>query len=197
MLILGIDGGLQGFLVLMDTESNILGSWKMPLNKLRKFCPIETWKLLCHIDNIAADQFEDVTVCIEGLLTLPSDANHVTRLLQQIEKTPTPELFEQTYKQLKRVDGRCGVATQNKNWGMLVGQIVAKGWRYLTPSPRQWMSVMHAGATGATTKIRSYNMCRSLWPNEDLVVNKRNGGFDDNKCDALLISEYARRTFKL
>ena len=196
MLTLGIDGGLKGFLALLNTDGKIIGSWKMPLNKVNKFCPIETWKLFCEIDNIAANDFEEIFVCIEGLLCLPSDANQVTKLVQEIEKNPTKELFEQTYKQLRMSDGRVGVATQNKNFGILIGQIVAKGWRYITPSPRQWMSQMHNGIPGATTKIRSYNLCRSLWPDEDFTVGKRQG-FNDGKCDASIIAEYARRTFKL
>jgi len=189
-----IDPGIKGFLALIDEKSNIIGSWPMPIDKNRKFCAIETWKLLKQIDDIAANEFEEIVCCLEGLLSLPSDTMKVTQLIKQIEENPSKQLFDDVYKELKKTDGRVGTKTMATNWGVLRGQIVALGWRNFTPSPRSWQAVIHKGQSGATAKIRGYNFCRSLWPDEDLSTGKRRG-FNDNKTDSLCIAEYIRREF--
>jgi len=195
MLILSVDPGLAGHWILADMDSKILGSWKMPLDKNRKFCPIETWKLICEIDNISANDFEDITVCLEGLLSLPSDTNKITLLIKMVEKDPTPELFENLYKELKKTDGRISTKTMSINWGILRGQFVAKGWKCFTPSPRQWQADVYRGIPGANAKIRGYNFCRSKWPDEDLTEGKRQG-FNNGKTDAMCLNEYLRRQLR-
>jgi len=168
MLIVSVDPGLSGHWILANMDSKILGSWKMPLDKNRKFCPIETWKLICEIDNIAANDFEDVVVCLEGLLSLPSDTMKVTNLVKELEaitkqndkQVSMPEiqnLFDCLYQELRRCDGRVGTKTMATNWGVLRGQIVAKGWKCFTPSPRQWQAEIYRGIQGPTAKIRGYN----------------------------------------
>lgn len=42
-------------------------------------------------------------------------------------------------------------------------------------------------------KHTSYNAARRIFPNVDLRKNERCKKYDDNKCDSLLIAEYARR----
>lgn len=42
-------------------------------------------------------------------------------------------------------------------------------------------------------KPTSYNAARRIFPNVDLRKNERCKKYDDNKCDSLLIAEYARR----
>jgi len=107
----GVDPGIKGALALLDDNVEVIQTWKMPLDKARKFCPIETWKVLREIDNIAADRFDSVSCCIEGLLSLPSDTNKITLMIKMVEKNPTPELFENLYQELKKTDGRVGSVT--------------------------------------------------------------------------------------
>jgi len=192
-LYLGVDPGIKGALALIDAGGQSVSTWKMPLDKARKFCPIETWKLIKEIDLIAADQFEDVVCCIEGLLSLPSDTAKITLLIKMVEKNPTPELFENLYIELKKTDGRVGTKTMGVNFGILIGQIAAVGWRYIVSSPRSWQSIIHKGIQGPTAKIRSYNFVKSIF--QDVDVSKRSGGFDDGKTDALCIAEFCRRSF--
>ena len=42
-------------------------------------------------------------------------------------------------------------------------------------------------------KPTSFNAARRIFPNVDLRKNERCRKLDDNKCDSLLIAEYARR----
>jgi hypothetical protein len=187
----GIDPGIHGALALLDDSGAVIETWKMPLDRARKFCPIETWKLLREIDNIAADRFDSVSCSIEGLLSLPSDTAKITLLIKMVEKNPMPELFENLYQELKKTDGRVGSVTMGKNFGILIGQIAALGWKYVITPPRSWQSIVHQGITGPTAKIRSYNFVKTIFPEID--VSKRGGGFDDGITDALCIAYYCRK----
>lgn len=187
----GVDPGIKGALALLDDNVEVIQTWKMPLDKARKFCPIETWKVLREIDNIAADRFDSVSCCIEGLLSLPSDTNKITLMIKMVEKNPTPELFENLYQELKKTDGRVGSVTMGKNFGILIGQIAALGWKYVITPPRSWQAIVHQGITGPTAKIRSYNFVKTIFPEID--VSKRGGGFDNDLCDALCIAYYCRK----
>jgi hypothetical protein len=193
MYYLGIDPGIKGALALLSSSGQSVSTHKMPLDKTRKFCPQATWKLIKEIDAIAANDFEEVTACIEGLLSLPSDTNKIAKLFDSYEILPRCCIADEIKKQLKKTDGRVGSVTMGKNFGILIGQIAAIGWRYTITSPRSWQSVIHKGISGKNTKIKSYNFVKSIFP--DVDVSKRGGGFDDGKADALCIAEYCRRSF--
>jgi len=184
----GIDPGIKGALALLDDNSDVIETRKMPLDRARKFCPIETWKLLKEIDNIAADRFDNVSCCIEGLLSLPSDTAKIKTLFKSYEILPRTCIAEKIKVELSKTDGRVGSVTMGKNFGILIGQIAAMGWKYVVISPRSWQAIVHQGITGPTAKIRSYNFVKSIFP--DVDVSKRGGGFDDGITDALCIAYY-------
>jgi len=187
----GLDPGIKGALALLDDNGEVIQTWKMPLDKTRKFCPIETWKLLREIDNIAADQFDSVACCIEGLLSLPSDTAKIKTLFESYEILPRTCIAEKIKVELSKTDGRVGSVTMGKNFGILIGQIAALGWKYVITPPRSWQSIVHQGITGPTAKIRSYNFVKTIFPEID--VSKRGGGFDDGVTDALCIAYYCRK----
>ena len=196
MVTLGIDPGLAGFLILLDGSGQIMSGWKMPLDARRKFDPVALWRVFKEIEEIAAGEFQSVQVALEGLLSLPSDTNKITKLVAEIEKAPTPELFDEVRRELKKTDGRVGTGTMFKNWGMIAGMITAIGWRYIVPSPRTWQKVIHECTSGKqSAKLRTYEAVKALWPNEDWNEGKRRG-FNDGKCDAAAIAEYGRRELK-
>jgi len=172
----------------------------MPLDKAKKFCPRETWKLLTEIDLIAADQFEDITVCIEQLLTLPSDRNQLELMVNDIEAKSKDgkhdqDAFDRLNKQLKRKDGILGIRTQSVNFGILVGQFVAQGWRYITVMPRIWQAeIKPFSEPRPTAKLRSYDAAKKLYPN--LTLETKRGKIIDGLVDALGIGYYARQKLK-
>lgn len=190
---IGCDPGLSGYFALLNDDGSIIATRKMPLDANRKFSAIETWGLIKAIHEWSKG---NIYCCIEGLLSLPSDANQVKTLLDYYVKYPTDDNLTAVHKQLKRCDGRLGTKTMSVNWGILIGQFAAVNWPVTIVSPRSWQSQMHSTATGKlTTKQRSYEVCRQLWPDYNYKGSKRKG-FDDNLCDALLIAEYLRRKLK-
>ena len=196
MYYLGIDGGLAGYLALIDDKSNVIGSWPMPLDKRRKFDPRGVWDLFQKIEGIAVEQFEDVTVGLEGLLSLPSDTNRTKLLLDKYAENHSKETLAEIYKNLKRTDGRKGSVTMGSNHGALIGCLCAMGWKYVIPSPRSWQSVMwKCCSSKGPAKMKSYEVAQMLWPKEDLCTGKRQG-FNDGKVDALCVAEYTRRLLK-
>ena len=193
---LSCDPGLHGHWVLFNSDGKIVNDWKMPLDKAKKFCPRLTWKLLKEIDDIAANDFEEISVCIEQLLTLPSDRNQLELMVNDIEAKSKDgkhdqDAFDRLNKQLKRKDGILGIRTQSVNFGILVGQFVALGWRYITVMPRVWQAEIKSfSEPRPTAKLRSYDAAKKLYPNVNLETKR--GKIIDGLVDALLIGYYAR-----
>lgn len=101
--------------------------------------------------------------------------------------------------------------------GILKGLLVAHEIPYHLVSPKDWQKeiwvhqdeiyvtksrTMTDKETGVKyqksfkavdPKPTSYNAARRIFPNVDLRKNERCKKYDDNKCDSLLIAEYARR----
>ena len=94
--------------------------------------------------------------------------------------------------------------------GYIVGYLVALGIPYEAVLPRVWQKEIWTNADmvykttnrklkngsfakQVDTKPTSINAAKRLFPNEDFHRTSRCKKVDDNKCDALLMSEYARR----
>ena len=94
--------------------------------------------------------------------------------------------------------------------GYIVGYLIALGIPYEAVLPRVWQKEIWTDADmvykttnrklkdgrfakQVDTKPTSINAAKRLFPAEDFRRNVRCKIVDDNKCDALLMSEYARR----
>lgn len=95
--------------------------------------------------------------------------------------------------------------------GILKGILIATGIPYQLVQPKTWqkeiwinqdMVVDYKKVTvkgveqtrkEVNTKQTSFNAAKRLFPDIDLRKNERCKNLDDNKCDSLLICEYARR----
>ena len=95
--------------------------------------------------------------------------------------------------------------------GLLKGLLIANKIPYHLIQPKKWQSeiwenkdmvvtykpvVIKGKSTmkkDVNTKQTSFNAAKRLFPMVDLRKTERCKNFDDNKCDSLLISEYARR----
>jgi len=195
-MIIGIDPGLQGAIAALSDAGAILSIHKMPLDKARKFDGIALRDILLSLDALALDNFEHVHVCIEGLLSLPSDTNKISLLVDELWTRCEQPVYEEIKRELKRSDGRLGTKTMGVNWGIIKGLVYSMAWPLTEASPRTWQKVMHRTApTKLTTKLKSYEVCRQLWPDQDVSGGKRRG-FHDGICDALLIAEFLRRELK-
>jgi hypothetical protein len=95
--------------------------------------------------------------------------------------------------------------------GLLKGLLIATGIPYQLVQPKTWqkeiwinqdMVIDYKKVTvkgieqtrkEVNTKQTSFNAAKRLFPEIDLRKNERCKNLDDNKCDSLLICEYARR----
>ena len=95
--------------------------------------------------------------------------------------------------------------------GLLKGLLIANKIPYHLVAPKKWQSeiwdnkdmvVSYKTATikgkqvskkEVNTKQTSFNAAKRIFPAVDLRKTERCKNLDDNKCDSLLISEYARR----
>ena len=97
---------------------------------------------------------------------------------------------------------RQGVATTftfGKNYGIVLGMLMAYGIPYVEVAPRVWQKemwspgdkVMRDGKVD--TKLTSYSAARRLHPGMVFKRTERCKTFDDNKVDATLLCDYAIR----
>lgn len=87
--------------------------------------------------------------------------------------------------------------------GVLEGIMCAVGVAYSMVSPKRWQGMMwdvcdkemsvRGGVRRVDPKRTSLNAARRLFPGVDLRRTLKCQKDDDNKCDALLLCEYARR----
>lgn len=95
--------------------------------------------------------------------------------------------------------------------GLLKGLLIATGIPYQLVQPKTWQKeiwinqdmvvdckkVIVKGVEQTrkevNTKQTSFNAAKRLFPDIDLRKSERCKNWDDNKCDSLLICEYARR----
>lgn len=92
-------------------------------------------------------------------------------------------------------DGRVGAFNYGRHNGQLEGILMGLGIPYTMIPPAVWSKMMHRGATGETTKARSLYVVTRLFPGLDLKATSRCRIPHSGKVDALLIAEYARRTY--
>lgn len=95
--------------------------------------------------------------------------------------------------------------------GLLKGLLIANGIPFELVAPKKWQKEIWGGQDivveykkvvvkgveqnrkDTNTKQTSFNAAKRLFPNIDLRKNERCRNLDDNKCDSLLLCEYARR----
>ena len=97
------------------------------------------------------------------------------------------------------------------NKGYLIGLLAANKIPYILVQPKEWQKVMWSNADMVVTykqikikdkmvskkvvdtKATSINAAKRLFPTIDFRKSERAKNIDDNKVDATLMSEYARR----
>ena len=98
------------------------------------------------------------------------------------------------------LQGVASTFTFGFNVGYIEGVVAAFKLPICKVTPTKWQRVMIEPQDRVTNedgkvqpKPTSYNACRRLHPCEDFRRNKRCRTYDDNKCDATLICDYAQR----
>lgn len=159
--------------------------------------PSDTGKVAALIDEIeqillsAGDQVHAAGECIENAYAYGQE---MKRLVGAVVG-PNLDIavkFDAIRALLKRTDGRVGVLNMGTNWGYLVGQIAALGWRYDIIPPRTWQAKMFKGLPSGTTKDRAHMLCQRLHPGTEFKFGKMTKPYHDGLCDALAMAEFTR-----
>lgn len=79
------------------------------------------------------------------------------------------------------------------HYGELLGIVRCLGLPYTEVRPATWSRVMHAGTGASTTKQRSIEACKKLFPGINLKATERCKKDHDGMAEALLVAEYGRR----
>jgi hypothetical protein len=214
-IIIGIDPGKSGFFCAMAEDGTIVSTDKMPVDA-DGICRVGVSELYRKYQGMV-DFDEPVNVFIERIFTRPTDAisqpvikgmagllnvaqayleasdggyatiEHLDAL-RAVSARLVADLKGQDLNRI-RPDGRVGMLNYAKGAGIL--QCCAMiGWPVTEVSPRTWMKVMKDGVPGALSpKEQSLYAAKALWPH--LFDGKKPS---DGLCEAVLISEYGRRT---
>lgn len=107
---------------------------------------------------------------------------------------------EQTFATLEKQQafhGQGVVSTGSimRGFGLWEGILTGLGIDYMVVRPQKWQKEMIPGKAGET-KQRSIAMAKRLFPGTSLRVSSRGKNDHHGMSDALLISEYGRRTYK-
>ncbi len=90
--------------------------------------------------------------------------------------------------------GLSSTFTFGKNFGMVLGMLMALDIPYVLVPPQRWQKEMVTSADWSErTKDSSYNAAHRLHPKMDFRRSDRAYKWDDNKVDATLICDYGIR----
>lgn len=160
----GIDPGLKGYVSIINRENgNYIDSFPLKEESMSVINPF-----------VLADKIK--SVCTEYDATFIMEDVHA-------------------------IFGASASSTFTFGWvnGMIEGVLCSLKVPYSKVQPKTWQKVMFEGVKRidkgghADTKQMSYMCASRLYPNVDLRRTSRCKVFDDNKCDSLLIANYAKR----
>lgn len=91
-------------------------------------------------------------------------------------------------------NGAVSMFNYGRHFGELIGILVSLQFAHTLVSPATWSKTMHQGTSPELApKKRSYQVCRRLFPEADLLGTIRSRTPHEGLIDALLIAEYGRR----
>lgn len=181
--ILGIDPGLDGGLILLSTEGEILKRYEIPTleNKTKKKSKKVDPQTGEKKDRISVNRTVDTVALNRIFLELVGKVDHA--ILEQVASRPG-QAAQAVFK-----FGRV--------YGFIEGLLAAHQIRYSLVTPAVWCKVIHAGITGDDAKDRSRLALSRLFPKADLRTELESGRLSKNAheglMDALLIAEWGRR----
>jgi len=115
------------------------------------------------------------------------------RILREWRDTYDIDLVAVERQQVHPGQGSVSCFSIGEGFGYLVGVVSTLAMRLECPHPRTWQKVMHRDCPGKDPKARTIEVCGRLFPDIDLRASERCRVLNDNKADALLIADWARR----
>lgn len=181
---LGIDPGLDGGLVLLSEEGEILEKHIVPTIENVTMKKSKTKK---DPDTGKMAMTESVKRSIDGVA--------LNRILVELASRTTHAILEQ-------VASRPGMSAPavfkfGQVYGIIEGLLIGNKIPYMTVIPAVWCRVIHAGIPGDDPKARSLVALNRLFPSVDLRVSARASKPHEGLMDALLLAEFGRRKAKI
>lgn len=126
-----------------------------------------------------------------------TDTDSLKKLLREVAQCYAVAAIESVHSMPRQ-----GVSTTfafGRNYGVVLGMLMAYGIPYVEVAPRVWQKEMWSPGDKimrdgkVDTKLTSYSAARRLHPSMVFKRTERCKTFDDNKVDATLICDYAIR----
>jgi len=188
-LIVGIDLGLQGGIVVLDEGGQLAMPPRItPIveGAVKRFKDKKTGKP--KTKKLASDVYDESAMVeiVESVLNRADELGHEILPLYVIEKAQT-------------MPGTMGGPKANfqrgLSFGLWKGLLRGMFQRFEIVSPQSWQKVIFRDMRIDDTKQASALVASRLWPNQDWRKSERSRNAHDGLTDAACIAEYGRRTF--
>lgn len=179
MIVLGVDPGKSGGLVVLSESGAVLDARAMPVltsGKGRAEYDLDTITRFLRTQALDSVQTE----------TFPDAIRSCLRVVVERAQPLPPTLKVGGNAQFHR-----GVSR-----GLWEGMLAGLGIPYELISPRSWQSAMLRDVQGSDTKQRALIAAQRLFPGQDWRASERARKAHDGMVDAALIAEYGRRRLR-
>lgn len=188
-LFIGIDSGLKGAIGILGLAAGPM-LYDMPTFGRASIDLVGVQRILTHVITWAGCGPLRVVVAIEKQPVAGKNWIRNKRMMQDASLRPPgadgPEYVEGG-------SSRRSIATQFDNEGSLAGIPIGMGCRVVRPSPKEWQRAVAPFSVKREAKARSMAMAQQLFPT--LNFHGPRGAEMDGRSDAILIAEFARRTY--
>lgn len=177
MVIIGIDPGVQGAIVMINEDGEIISIQDIPTLKLKKGKKSNTILDMAAMANIFR-------------VPISLDNAHNIGVHVFIEKAqPMPARKKGKDGKEKSVQGISSTFKYGMAYGILLGQITAFNMALTPVHPRTWKKAMMPDMDKSSKDASRYRAMQLFPSASDKLARKK----DEHRAEALLIAEYGRR----
>jgi len=168
MFFIGVDPGKSGAVAVIDDTQCVIYLEDMPVVG-SNFVPAALRDLFLSFLPIPASPVSEIPLGFVPLLTV-------------VEK-----------QQVFPKQGAVSAFSTGEGFGLIIGILTTLNWSFIVVRPTAWQREL--AVSGEDTKAASINRAYSLFPTTNLKRGIRIKKDDHNRSDALLMAEFARRTW--
>jgi hypothetical protein len=161
-IIIGIDGGQNGAIVIIDSTGHIISKTLMPVIK--------------SVTSRTEYDIVQIKLILKQIQILYND-HKIIAGLERVQITP--------------VAGKNAVASMFLCYGIFQGILSALDISYQVFRAVDWQKEILMGIAGTDTKQKSIIWCKRKYPNESFKATERCTKDHDGICDALCIANYS------
>jgi len=150
--------------------------------------------ILIGIDPGKDGAFAKIGIGEPVCMTMPEDIYEVNEFISKSKD----ENLDQIHVFIEKAQAypKQGVSSSfnyGAGYGTLCGILIANKIAFTAVPANRWARRMHIGASKSTSKEKSLEVVRKIFPNVNLLATKRSRKPHEGIIDALLIAEYGRR----